>query len=157
MTFVRTCLAIAALTTTTLAIPALAANDASHDSHHRTRTTTVQLAQAAPGGGMGMRTGTPMPAHTEQMKAMQDMHEQMQAARTPEERSALMAAHMALMQNGMNMMGGMGGMGHMAGGAMPGKPGDNAARQRMMEQRVDMMQSMMQLMMDRMQSAPATK
>jgi hypothetical protein len=94
------------------------------------------------------------PGHADQMKAMQQMHEKMLAAKTPAERNALMAEQMKLMQNGMNMMGGMGGMG---AGAAPGKPADMAARQGMMEQRMDMMQSMMQMMMDRMQSVPATK
>ncbi len=45
----------------------------------------------------------------------------------------------------------------MAAGAAMGKADDVAARQRMMEQRMDMMQAMMQMMMDRMQSVPATK
>ena len=88
----------------------------------------------------------------DQMKAMQQMHEKMLAAKTPAERNALMAEQMKLMQNGMTMMDGMG-----PGAMMGGKPGDMAARQGMMEQRMDMMQSMMQMMMDRMQSVPATK
>ncbi len=41
------------------------------------------------------------------MKAMEAMHDKMAAARTPEERQALMAEHMKLMQEGMAMMGGM--------------------------------------------------
>ncbi|WP_157991685.1 hypothetical protein [Caldimonas tepidiphila] len=52
------------------------------------------------------------------MKAMRAMHEKMNQARTPEERSAVMAEHQALMQECMSMMnmmgsGGMGGMGQM--------------------------------------------
>jgi hypothetical protein len=80
---------------------------------------------------------------------MQAMHNKMMAAKTPEERNALMAEQMKLMQGGMGMMGRMG------PGAMAGKPGDMAARQGMMEQRMDMMQSMM--MMDRTAPAPAMK
>jgi hypothetical protein len=155
MTFVRTLFAIAALTSTSLATSAWAATDDQHDSHHPATTSAVQVAQASAGGpGMGMRAGAAMPGYADQMKAMQEMHNKMLAAKTPEERNALMAEQMKLMQNGMNMMGGMGGMG---AGAMMGKPGDTAARQGMMEQRMDMMQSMMQMMMDRMQSVPATK
>jgi len=89
-------------------------------------------------------------------------NDKMAAARTPEERQALMAEHMKLMQEGMAMMGGMGpgmGMGNMPGAK--GKPGGAMSpqmRQQMMEKRMDMMQSMMQMMMDRMQAPmPASK
>ena len=50
---------------------------------------------------------------------MQDMHQKMQAAKSPAERAKLMDEHMKLMQSGMAMMGrmhgGKGGMG-MSGG-----------------------------------------
>ena len=39
------------------------------------------------------------------------MHEKMMNAKTPQERSKLMAEHMKAMQNGMSMMEGMSGMG----------------------------------------------
>ena len=158
MTSVRTALSIAALTTATLATSAWAADDGQHDSHHPAATGAVQFAQAAPGNpAMGMGGMATAPGYADQMKAMQQMHEKMLAAKTPAERNALMAEQMKLMQNGMNMMGGMGGMGGMGAGAAPGKPADMAARQARMEQRMDMMQSMMQMMMDRMQSVPAAK
>lgn len=153
MTYVRTILSIAALGTATLTASAWAASDDQHDSHHPAQAATVQVAQATPAKpGMGMGPGTAMPGYAEQMKAMRDMHEKVMAAKTPEERNALMAEQMKLMQNGMNMMGGMG-----PGSMMGRQPGDMAARQGMMEQRMDMMQSMMQMMMDRMPSVPATK
>ena len=89
-----------------------------------------------------------------QMKAMQDMHARMAAAKTPVERNALMGEHSKLMQDGMVMMrctGGMQGMGGMgSGGSAP----DMAPRMQMMEKRMAMMQSMMQMMMDRL-PAPA--
>lgn len=44
----------------------------------------------------------------EHMKSMQAMHEKMMAAKTPEERQALMDEHMKLMQDGMGMMQQMG-------------------------------------------------
>jgi hypothetical protein len=91
-----------------------------------------------------------MPGMEAQMKMMSEMHDKMLAAKTPEERNALMAEHMKIMQSGISMMGDMG------PGAMMAKPDDMAARQGMLEQRMDMMQSMMQMMMDRMQSVPAT-
>ena len=100
-----------------------------------------------------------MEAH---MKAMCEMREKMSRAGTPEERQALMAEHMKLMHEGMAKMGGMGmgmgmGMGGMRGAAPAGAasaPTDIAARQDMLEKRIDMMQSMMQLMLDRMTPPP---
>ena len=90
-----------------------------------------------------------------QMNTMRDMHEKMMNAKTPEERSKLMAEHMKTMRAGMEMMGGMSsaGMGDMKG--MQGMTGDMGTHQKMMEKRMDMMQSMMKMMMDQMQVAPA--
>lgn len=119
----------------------------------------------------------------QQMTAMRSLHEQMANARTPEERNALMASQRALMQSGMQMMGGMGpgngphgmaGMGSGMGSGMgPGRgmagagpgamhadasaPADWAARQQWMEKRMDVMQSMMQLMVDRLPPDAAKK
>ena len=49
------------------------------------------------------------------MKSMQEMHDKMMAAKTPEERAALMQEHRKLMHDHMGMMcrmhGGQGGMG----------------------------------------------
>ncbi|MBT9475921.1 hypothetical protein [Polaromonas sp.] len=87
-----------------------------------------------------------------QMKTMQGMHEKMMNAKTPEERSKLMAEHMKTMQDGMAMMDGMSGAGM---GGMKGMTGDMGARQQMMEKRMDMMQAMMKMMMDRMPAATA--
>jgi hypothetical protein len=90
-----------------------------------------------------------------QTKMMQGMHDKMMAAKTPEERSKLMAEHMKTMQDGMKMMDGMGGagMGDMKG--MQGMTGEMGARHQMMEKRMEMMQAMMKMMMDRMPAAPA--
>ncbi len=156
MNFFRTISIFSAVAATTMAVPAWAASDAQHDSHHPAATATVLVAQATPttpgmGKGMGMGSMGAMPGSADQMKAMQAMHDKMMAAKTTEERNALMAEHMKVMQSGMGMMGRMG------PGAMGGKPGDMSARQGMMEQRMDMMQSMMQMMMDRMSPAPAAK
>jgi hypothetical protein len=95
-----------------------------------------------------------MDAH---MKAMSEMHDKMARARTPEERNALMADHMKLMQDGMAMMGGMGPGGMRGMGGMGAMSGDMAGHHQMMEKRMEMMQSMMQMMMDRMPAAPASK
>jgi hypothetical protein len=142
MSFVRTISIFSAVAATTMGMPALAASDAQHDSHHPAATATAQVAQAAT-PGMGMGTGG--------MAAMPGYADKMLAAKTPEERNALMTEQMKLVQSGMGMMGRMG------PGAMAGKPGDMATRQGMMEQRMDMMQSMMQMMIDRLPPAPAMK
>ena len=110
---------------------------------------------------MGSASATSMAAHDHmammdaQMKTMKGMHDKMMSAKTPEERSKLMAEHMKSMQDGMKMMEGMSGtgMGNMKG--MQGMTGDMGARHQMMEKRMDMMQTMMKMMMDRMQAAPA--
>ena len=82
------------------------------------------------------------------MKSMQEMHEKMMSAKTPAERQALMADHMKAMQDGMATMEHMkpsGGNGH----GMPMSP-------EMMGKRMDMLEMMMQMMMDReAASAPA--
>jgi hypothetical protein len=81
-----------------------------------------------------------------QMKKMREMHDRMAAARTPDERNKLMAEHMKTMQDGMQMMGGMGGTGSPGMGDMKDMP----AHHSMMARRMAMMESMMQMMMDRM-------
>ena len=75
----------------------------------------------------------------EQMKKMQDMHNKMLNAKTPEEKKNLMLEQMPMMQQGMTMMQNM---------ANHGMGGDMTKRQEMIEKRMDMMQTMMQMMMD---------
>ena len=105
-------------------------------------------------------------AFDRQMKAMQEMHKKMQAAKTPAERSALMDEHMKLMQSGMAMMGtgnsgGMG-MGMMQQGAQakPAAPAASGTSGMMgmhaqMERRMAMMEQMMQMMVDRQAAMPS--
>ncbi|SFC25494.1 hypothetical protein SAMN05216344_11283 [Polaromonas sp. OV174] len=110
---------------------------------------------------MGTASASTMPAPEQmakmdaQMKAMQAMHDKMMSAKTPEERSRLMAEHMKTMQDGMAMMEGMAGAGMGSMKGMPGMGGDMGPRQQMMEKRMEMMQTMMKMMMDRMPAAPA--
>jgi hypothetical protein len=103
-----------------------------HAAHHPAGATAGVPAAPTPGQMDAM------------MKSMQEMHDRMTAAKTPEERARLMQEHMKLMQDGMGMMGrmrgGKGGMGMGAGMAM----GPD-----MMGKRMDMMEMMMQMMMDR--------
>jgi hypothetical protein len=130
----------------------LAAAPDAHDSVHPASADAFQVAQAMPANpGMGMGGTATLPGYTEQMQAMQQMHDKMLAAKTPDERNALMAEQMKLMHGGMAMMGRMGST------TMHGGSGHMAGADAMLEQRIDMMQSMMQMMMDRMQYAPAAK
>jgi hypothetical protein len=125
----------------TIALPVLLAGCAlgpkaeDHAAHH------------PPGAAAASSTAPAMGQMDSMMKSMQDMHDRMMAAKTPDERAALMKDHMKLMQDGMGMMGRMrGGMG-MGGGGMPMSP-------EMMGKRMDMMEMMMQMMMDREATKP---
>lgn len=138
-----------------------------HAGHHpgdaQSGGVTTQSAPAA--------TTQPTPdAFDRQMKAMQEMHKKMQAAKTPAERSALMDEHMKLLQSGMTMMGagnsgGMG-MGMMQQGAQakPAAPaasgnsgmgGGMMGMHAQMERRMAMMEQMMQMMVDRQAAMPS--
>jgi hypothetical protein len=103
-----------------------------HAAHHPTGAAAAGPASPTPGQMDSM------------MKSMQEMHDRMMAAKTPEDRSRLMQEHMKLMQDNMAMMGRMhGGTAGMGmGGSMPMNP-------EMMGKRMDMMEMMMKMMMDR--------
>ena len=89
----------------------------------------------------------------DQMKAMREMHQEMKAARTPEERNALMAEHTKMMQAGMGLMSEMPSGG--TGGVFGEITSDLIVRQQIMEKRMQMMQSLMQMMIDHLPAAPA--
>ena len=110
-TLVGICIASASLS-----VMAQAADE--HKAHHpagSTQPASTQMKTSAKPMGTGQMAG--MAKMDEHMKAMQAMHEKMMAAKTPEERQALMDEHMNLMQDGMGMMqqmgAGMQGMGGM--------------------------------------------
>lgn len=134
----------------TASVGVLAQSGDEHKGHHPADSAAPAAPpRSAPAPSMGMQERGAM---DQQMKDMQAMHDKMVSAKTPEERQALMAEHMKMMQNGMAMMkqmGPMSGMGGMQGG--PSK-GGMLERQERTEKRMDMMESMMQMMMDRMQS-----
>lgn len=125
--------------------PSWAAQHDQHKAHH-----PAGAASAAASTSVPSKTTPEMAQMANQRKAMQEMHDKMMAAKTPEERNALMAEHMKTMQEGMSMMNGMGGM---AGTKSP--PTKMTERQAMMEQRMDMMQTMMEMMVDRLPQTPA--
>ena len=116
-----------------LSTGALAQSDKEHAAHHP-EGASAPAAKATPKAAA--------PAQMDmQMKSMQEMHEKMMAAKTPEERQALMTEHMKSMQGGMAMMGQM----NPPDAKSSGKP----MSPEMMGKRMDMMEMMMQMMMDR--------
>ena len=125
--------------------PSWAAQHDQHKAHHPAGSAAAAASKSMPG-----KTTPEMARMANHMKAMQEMHDRMMAAKTPEERNTLMGEHMKTMQEGMGMMKGMGGM---AGAKSP--PADMPQRQAMMEQRMDMMQTMMEMMVDRLPQTPA--
>ena len=119
----------------------------------------VSEAPAAKPAAQGMCC-TDSSAHMGQMdghmKRMQALHEQRANATTPEDRQRLMDDQRREMQQGMAMMQAMPHSGSMMGGAgigtmgQKGTPADQKTQVQMMEKRMDMMQTMMQVMMDQL-------
>ncbi len=105
-------------------------------------------------GAAAVASAAPTPGHMDSMmKSMQEMHDRMSAAQTPEERAKLLQEHMKLMLEHLAMMGRMhGGKGGMGlGHGMPMSP-------EMMGKRMDMMEMMMKTMLAReAMKAPAAK
>ena len=143
-----------ALALVTVAATSSAAQHDQHKGHHPAGSASAPASKAT------LSKANPQIARMEtQMKAMGAMRDKMMAAKTPEERSALMAEHMKVMQDGMTMMNAMsapgasgtGGMGGMKGGMQ----GDMAAHHQMMEKRMEIMQATMQMVMDRLPAVPA--
>lgn len=132
MRFVFALALAAALSTNVLAQP-----DKEHAAHHPGGAST-------PAAKTTSNTAPASSAQMEmQMKSMQEMHDKMMAAKTPQERQALMTEHMKSMQGGMAMMGQM----KAAGGKSPSPE--------MMSKRMDMMELMIQMMMDCEAARPA--
>lgn len=137
------------------AIGAYAQTGAAHVQHHP--ATTAKKASMPPAAKADPMVMESMAAMDSKMMAMREMHDKVMAAKSPEERQALMSDHRKVMQDGMSMMGSMGKMGDMKGmGGMPsgantgGMSMDMMGHHAMMEKRMEMMTSMMQMMMDRL-------
>lgn len=131
---------VAVLLSLAAASAATMAQDVHHSPHH-----PAGPASAPPRHDIGTPGGvTTMVRMNTQMRAMQVMHEKITAAKTPAERDALMPEHMKVMQESISMLRGM-----PPARPSPGK-GDSAARQQILEKRVDMMESMMQMLVDAM-------
>ncbi len=147
----RTSLLCLAVIASTPVVAATVMDD--HAAHH----PAAAASQPAPDAGK----------LSEQMSRMQEMHQKMQAAKTPEERAALMKEHLQVMRSGMAMMGQMPGCMSMHGPGMGEPPNrTKGARKPMprdgmgaehdaMHHRMDMMEMMMQMMLDRQEAEPA--
>lgn len=132
-----------------LAATALATACASPGAY--TSAASPSAANAHAGHQPAAGAATPMSAMEPRMKAMHEMHAKMKNARTPEERSALMADHMLAMQGGMSMMKGMHDKGGMMAMADPNAtPAEKARHHQAMAHHMDMMKMMMDMMGDRM-------
>ena len=131
----------------------LAAEKIDHAAHHAGVAMPSATSSAAAASERAEQES--MMKMDAQMKSMDEMHSKMMNAKSPEERKAMMADHMKTMQDSMKMMGGMGapgGMGDMSGmHKMEGKASSKmASHHQMMEKRMDMMEMMMRMMMDRL-------
>lgn len=120
------------------------------DSQHTQPHPQATAADASARNAIKAASAEKMAAMDSKMKAMHQAHQEMVSAKTPEEKSALMAAHMKAMQEGMQTMDMMGpdGMGPMKGEKH--FPRSSKEREEMMQKRMEMMESMMQMMMDRL-------
>lgn len=143
-----------------LPVPALAASTAEHDHTHGQKSTAP--ASTITPSTVSAPAITNFTSYEEQMARMSDLHEKMMAAKTPAERQKLMTENMKLMQEGMDMMKAMQGQPGMdMGMGMPGKDGMNMGScmdmHKPMNQRMDMMEMMMQMMLDQQKAGAAKK
>lgn len=134
-----------AIAISVLGTSAWSAPNDQHTGHHPDGSTSASTSKQVPAS-----KGPSMAKMDAQTQAMRDMHEKMMAAKTPEERGALMAEHMKTMQDGMAMMNQT-----PTTGGMKSMKGDMAMHHQMMEKRMEMMGASMQMMMDRLPPAPA--
>ncbi len=126
----------------TASIGSWAPTDIDHEKHHPKTTTSEKV------------SGNQMAAMNRKLKTMHQVHAKMLSAKTAEEKNVLMAKHMNAMRQGMESLNMMGAdvMGAMKGE----KHFPRCAREleQMMEKRMEMMELMLQMAMDRM-PAPA--
>lgn len=135
-------LCLAFVGTSMVALPSLAVDDQDHKAHHPEEAVSQPADNSVPAKPAASTEDTRQRMEM-QMKNMQEMHDKMMNAKTPEEREALMEEHMKTMQSGMAMMKEM--------SSQQGNMGDQSNMQMCM----DMMEMMMQMMTDRMSTMPA--
>lgn len=136
-----------------------AQNTDQHKDHHPAPAVT-QGDAAKVNPAQGQMQQEMMKKMDDQMKVMQEIHQKMMNAKSPEERQAIMIESMKAMEGGMSMIrdAEMMNMPMKEGMAMKdGMPMNNGMQMKegmhlqhqMMQKRMDMMTSMMQMMMDR--------
>lgn len=145
---------------------ATAQNVVDHSQHTSAATTDV-----APTTAAASSTDQLLSAMEKHMQHMRDMSSKMSATKTDAERQALMADHKKAMRESMTLMGNSAASPASTGksgghGAHAGQSGSSAhsggmghhmmQRHALMEKRMEMMQTTMQMMMDHMHG-PATK
>ena len=147
---------IGTLALATASLVTFAQTGADHSQHHPEEPAK----KAAPAKSAKPQTNTPKQEPSaalvgmgNQMKTMRAMHDKMMAAKSPEERKALMGDHMKVMQESMNMMMPVGEKGPKADKEMSDKSMAMMGMHSMMEKRMEMMTMMMQMMMDQMNTA----
>lgn len=128
-----------------------------HASHHpadAASTSALAPVKQKPDAQGQMPMMDMMKNMQEHMQKMQGLMQKIQTAKTPEEKKKLMQEHMDMMQSGMKMMKDMKGMGMMGdGNMMAGKMDDGkmnsgkTCNSNAMEQRMDMMEQMMDQIM----------
>ena len=91
-----------ALALFSVSAPSWAAQHDQHKAHHPAGSASTTATKP-----VSAKASSDRAQMVSQTKAMQAMHDKMMAAKTPEERSALMAEHMKSMQEGMDMMKGI--------------------------------------------------
>lgn len=132
----RSLILLAALST--FAVVGSAQTQQDHAAHH---PAGASAPSAAPTATPPLPAAAAPQQMNAKMQSMQAMHDKMMSAKTPEARQALMAEHMKAMQGGMAMMGQM----RSSNGPNAGVPATPEA----MSRRMDMMEMMMQMMVDR--------
>jgi len=147
-------LVVSSIILSSASVLAVAQTADEHNAHHPELSATGETFASAQTPVDPALLAKQMDAH---MQTMHAFHEKLQKV-SPDERQALMSDHHELMQESMKMMRmasermqGMGMMGGMHGQAAKNHSTESsAAHHTMMLKRMDMMQSMMQMMMDRM-------
>lgn len=150
-----TCLALA-FCLATVSLSAAATQVDPHKGHHPAPVAATP-ASATPSRAASATPNPEVAKMDMQMKAMREMHEKMMAAKTPSERHSLMAEHMKTMQDSMAMMNGMsagGMMGNMKNEKNSGAKDAMEACHQAMVKRMEMMQAMMQMIIDRLPTEP---
>lgn len=111
--------------------------------NHPAQAASASVANAMPGKDRSDATRM-----NSQTKAMNEMHDRMLASKTPQERDALAAEHMKLMQDSMALIN------SMSPGATEIQKGDMVGRHQTMEMRMELMRGTMQMLIDPLLAAP---